>query len=156
RRVHPPVEGRRGDARRGGAGVGCYGAGSLRPDHAAGDRGAATRSDQDGVAHAGEDRRAGRRDREHRTGEAGRLRGTAPRAERHPSVRRRRPASLTVDLAAFDEMCSPTGAAALVAAAALGPTEPTFLACFERLRKHYPADLAKAALETCILRVKAA
>jgi hypothetical protein len=60
-----------------------------------------------------------------------------------------------VDLAAFEQLGSPNGTAALAAAAALGPTEPTFLACYERMRKHFPADLAKAALETAILREKA-
>jgi hypothetical protein len=62
---------------------------------------------------------------------------------------------VTVDLATFDQLCSPTGAAALAAAAELNPSGPTFLACFERLRKHVPAELAKAALETVILREKA-
>ncbi len=40
-------------------------------------------------------------------------------------------------------------------AAALSPTEYTFLAGYEKLRKKHPVALAKAALETVLLRVKA-
>ncbi len=60
-----------------------------------------------------------------------------------------------MDLAAFNSLFTPAGEAALAAAAALGPTEESFLACLTKLQKQYPADLAKAALETSILRVKA-
>jgi SAM-dependent methyltransferase len=61
-----------------------------------------------------------------------------------------------MDLPAFRSLLSPTGQAALAAATALAPSEETFLAHLQRLQKHYPAELAKAALETAILRVKAA
>lgn len=59
-----------------------------------------------------------------------------------------------MDLAAFRELLTPAGEAALAAAAALGPTEPTFLACFEKLRKRHPSALAKAAAEIVLLREK--
>jgi SAM-dependent methyltransferase len=61
-----------------------------------------------------------------------------------------------VDLSDFNELLSPTGQAALEAATALGPTEESFLAHLQRLQREYPAALAKAALETAILRKKAA
>jgi SAM-dependent methyltransferase len=61
-----------------------------------------------------------------------------------------------VDLPTFDALLTPAGQAALAAAAALSPTEETFLAHLQRLDKHYPAPLAKAALETAILRARAA
>jgi len=60
-----------------------------------------------------------------------------------------------MDLATFRELLSPHGQAALAAAAALGPTEAAYLTSFDRLRKSYPAHLAKAALETVLLRVRA-
>src|SRR5262249_16460465 len=40
-------------------------------------------------------------------------------------------------------------------AVALKPTEAGFLACFETLRKHHQPTLAKAALETALLRLRA-
>ncbi len=55
----------------------------------------------------------------------------------------------------FRQLLAPAGQAALAEAAALAPSESAFLACFETLRKHYPAELVKAALEMAILRVKA-
>jgi hypothetical protein len=61
-----------------------------------------------------------------------------------------------MDLAAFRELLTPAGQAALADAAALAPTEPAFLSCFEKLRKHYPSAMAKAALETVLLRARAA
>jgi SAM-dependent methyltransferase len=60
-----------------------------------------------------------------------------------------------MDTAAFRELLTPPGQAALAAAAALGPTEAGFLATFEKLRKSFPAGLAKAALETALLRERA-
>jgi SAM-dependent methyltransferase len=60
-----------------------------------------------------------------------------------------------MDLDTFHELLTPAGQAALADAAALAPTEPAFLAAFEKLRKSYPAPLAKAALETVLLRAKA-
>ncbi len=61
-----------------------------------------------------------------------------------------------MDLSTFQALLRPAGQAALAAAAGLAPTEETFLAHLQRLGKAYPAELAKAALETAILRVKAA
>src|SRR3954452_3693669 len=60
-----------------------------------------------------------------------------------------------MELATFQELLMPPGQVALANAAALEPSEPTFLACFEKLRKRHPAPLAKAALETVLLRVRA-
>lgn len=60
-----------------------------------------------------------------------------------------------MDLSAFDALLTSQGQAALAAAAELGPAEETFLPAFTRLQKSYPAELAKAALETVILRRKA-
>jgi SAM-dependent methyltransferase len=60
-----------------------------------------------------------------------------------------------LDLLTFETLLAPIGQAAIAAAAGLGPTETSFLADFTRLQRHYPADLARAALETVILRVKA-
>ncbi len=60
-----------------------------------------------------------------------------------------------MDLTTFQQLLTPAGAAALAEAAALTPTEARFLPCFETLRKRHPAELAKAAIETAILRTKA-
>jgi SAM-dependent methyltransferase len=60
-----------------------------------------------------------------------------------------------VDLASFTQLLTPEGQAALDAAVALEPDTATFLACFNRLSKTYPADLVRAALETAILRRRA-
>ena len=60
-----------------------------------------------------------------------------------------------MDLNAFHELLTSPGQAALAAAAALSPREETFLAHLTRLQKDYPAPLAKAALETAILRLQA-
>jgi hypothetical protein len=60
-----------------------------------------------------------------------------------------------VDLATFDRLHSPLGEPALAAAAALAPTDATLLACSDRLRKQFPPDLARAALDTALLRRKA-
>jgi len=61
-----------------------------------------------------------------------------------------------MDLATFTELLTATGRAALAAAGELRPTEATFLPCYERLRRAFPAALAKAALETVLLRARAA
>ncbi len=61
-----------------------------------------------------------------------------------------------MDLAALEQLLSPHGQTALTAAMESRPAEPAFLATFEKLRKRFPADLAKAAVETAILRGKAA
>ncbi|WP_439621969.1 THUMP-like domain-containing protein [Gemmata sp.] len=60
-----------------------------------------------------------------------------------------------MDLTTFRELLTPAGQRVLLAAAALGPTEAAFLACFEKLRKHSPPPLAKAALDTVLLRLRA-
>jgi SAM-dependent methyltransferase len=60
-----------------------------------------------------------------------------------------------IDLETFRQLLTPAGAAALAEGAALAPTEANFLACFEKLRKLHTPELAKAALETTILRAKA-
>ena len=60
-----------------------------------------------------------------------------------------------MDLGTFRQLLAPAGQAALAEATALAPTEPTFLACFEKLRKRHPEEVAKAAVETAILRAKA-
>ena len=61
-----------------------------------------------------------------------------------------------MDLNDFGELLTPAGQTALAAATALGPTEETFLAHLQRLQRGFTAALAKAALETAILRQKAA
>jgi hypothetical protein len=61
-----------------------------------------------------------------------------------------------MDLAVFDQLLSPAGERALRAATDLAPTPATLLACTGRLRKHFAPDLARAALETVLLRAKAA
>lgn len=60
-----------------------------------------------------------------------------------------------MNLATFETLLTPTGQHALAAAAELGPTEESFLPCLTRLQKHFDSELAKAALETVILRHKA-
>src|SRR5262249_12351504 len=60
-----------------------------------------------------------------------------------------------MNLDTFRLLLTPAGATALAEATALAPTEATFLACFETLRKRHPPELAKVALETAILRAKA-
>jgi SAM-dependent methyltransferase len=60
-----------------------------------------------------------------------------------------------VDLPTFHLLLTPLGQQAIAHAAELDPTEESFLAALAKLRKQYSADLAKAALETVILRRKA-
>jgi hypothetical protein len=60
-----------------------------------------------------------------------------------------------MELATFRELITPTGQAAIADAAALAPTDAAFLASFEKLRKRHAPELAKAALETVLLRRKA-
>jgi THUMP domain-containing protein/RNA cap guanine-N2 methyltransferase len=62
---------------------------------------------------------------------------------------------MAMDLATFTELLSAKGQVALTDAAALAPSEATFLGCFEKLRKHHQPALAKAALETVLLRERA-
>lgn len=61
-----------------------------------------------------------------------------------------------MELSTFDFLRTPSGEAALAVAMALSPTEARFLQCFDKLRKRYTVEIAKAALETAILRQKAA
>ena len=60
-----------------------------------------------------------------------------------------------MDLATFHSLLSRPGQTALAEVAALEPTDATFLACFESARKHHPPLLAKAAVETALLRLRA-
>jgi SAM-dependent methyltransferase len=61
----------------------------------------------------------------------------------------------TMNLETFEVLLSKTGQAALDAAMALEPREELFLSSYEKLRKKYPAPLAKAAIEMALLRRKA-
>ena len=61
-----------------------------------------------------------------------------------------------MDLPTFRELLTPAGRAAVVSATALRPTEAGFLAAFDALRKHHPPAVAKAAVETVLLRQRAA
>ena len=60
-----------------------------------------------------------------------------------------------MDLPTFQRLLTEHGQRALTAAAALRPTEETFLSILTRLQKQFDPALAKAALETVILRTKA-
>lgn len=60
-----------------------------------------------------------------------------------------------MQLASFTALLSPLGQSALVDAQGLEPKETDFLRCFTSLRRKYPDELAKAALETAILRNEA-
>jgi hypothetical protein len=61
-----------------------------------------------------------------------------------------------MDLPAFQALFTPQGEAALADAVALQPREGDFLTHFTSLSHKYPANLARAALETAILRKEAA
>lgn len=60
-----------------------------------------------------------------------------------------------MDLEEFRALLAPKGQAALEAATSLQPTEAGFLGAFEKLRKRHSPQLAKAALETVLLRERA-
>jgi hypothetical protein len=60
-----------------------------------------------------------------------------------------------MDLADFQALLTPAGQDCLAAASALAPREADFLAHLARLERQWPAPLAKAALETAILRRRA-
>lgn len=60
-----------------------------------------------------------------------------------------------MDLSTFRHLLTPVGQEAIQAAQALAPREAGFLVHFTRLSRQYPADLARAALETVLLRAKA-
>lgn len=55
----------------------------------------------------------------------------------------------------FRELLSAAGSRALAEATVLAPTDATLLACANKLRKGYSPELARAALETVLLRAKA-
>jgi hypothetical protein len=61
-----------------------------------------------------------------------------------------------MDLVTFERLRTPYGEQALAAATEWNPTDATLLTCVNRLRKWFPADLAQAAIETILLRRKAA
>lgn len=60
-----------------------------------------------------------------------------------------------MNLAIFHQLLGEQGQAALAQAARLQPSEATFLSCWNQLRKQYSSELAKAAVEMAILRIKA-
>jgi hypothetical protein len=60
-----------------------------------------------------------------------------------------------VDLSTFQVLLTPSGQEILQAATALAPRESEFLIHFQSLSRHYPPDLARAALEIGILRREA-
>ena len=61
-----------------------------------------------------------------------------------------------MDLDSFRALLTPRGRLALQSAAAFEPREVDFLAHFTTLSRQFPADLARAALETAILQIEAA
>src|SRR5258708_2041750 len=61
-----------------------------------------------------------------------------------------------MDLAGFTALFSPAGQAALAEAMELAPDEASFLSCHNRLSKRFGSDLARAALQTALLRRRAA
>lgn len=60
-----------------------------------------------------------------------------------------------MDLASFNALLTPAGQEVLAAALALVPQEADFLRCFGALSRSFPPNLARAALETAILRREA-
>ncbi len=60
-----------------------------------------------------------------------------------------------MNLPVFQTLLTPVGQEALHTAAALQPREIDFLRHFERLSRHYPRELARAALEIATLRREA-
>ncbi|MFU8771020.1 MAG: THUMP-like domain-containing protein [Anaerolineales bacterium] len=60
-----------------------------------------------------------------------------------------------MNLSDFQSLLEPDGQRCLEEAVALNPQEKDFLQHFEALSRKYPRDLARAALETAILREKA-
>lgn len=57
-----------------------------------------------------------------------------------------------MDFSTFRALISNVGQEALTAAMSLSPKEEQYLTHFQKLRRSYPSDLARAALETAILR----
>lgn len=60
-----------------------------------------------------------------------------------------------MNLSNLHSLISTLGSAAIAAARDLNPTEESFLSCLTKLHQQFDSDLAKAALETVILRKKA-
>ncbi|MCZ2341045.1 MAG: methyltransferase domain-containing protein [Bacteroidales bacterium] len=60
-----------------------------------------------------------------------------------------------MNLKSLEQLLSPTGQEALTAAGELAPTEARYPACYDRLRKHWPENIARAALDTVLLRQRA-
>ncbi|MGL4552543.1 MAG: class I SAM-dependent methyltransferase [Gemmataceae bacterium] len=60
-----------------------------------------------------------------------------------------------MDRSAFAALLTPAGQAALAEAAALAPDDGAFLACFTKLEKRYDREVARAAVETAVLRRRA-
>jgi hypothetical protein len=60
-----------------------------------------------------------------------------------------------MNLASLELLHTSAGEAALAEAMALAPDDASFLTCFGRLEKRYPPELARAALQTAILRQRA-
>ncbi len=58
-------------------------------------------------------------------------------------------------LETLQQLLTPVGASALADAAQLQPTDVSYPAAFDRLRKRFPAELARAALDQTLLRAKA-
>jgi hypothetical protein len=61
-----------------------------------------------------------------------------------------------MDLEGLERLFQPDGAAALEEAVRLEPDEPSYLSCHNRLSRRYPGVIARAALETALLRRRAA
>ena len=61
-----------------------------------------------------------------------------------------------MNLVTLEKLLSLEGRAALAAGTALQPTDTRYPACVDRLRKRFPDDLARAALDTVMLRQRAA
>jgi len=59
-----------------------------------------------------------------------------------------------MNLDILKQLQSPLGTEALAAATALSPTIQTFLQASKRLQKQYPSELARAAIDTVMLRQK--
>jgi hypothetical protein len=61
-----------------------------------------------------------------------------------------------MDLDSLQHLETPEGRRALDEAVQLAPDEATFLSCFNQLSRQHPATLARSALETALLRRRAA
>ncbi len=60
-----------------------------------------------------------------------------------------------MEISTFEKLLTPGGQRALADAVELDPTLAKFPACVDRLAKSFPRDLARAAVETVLLRQKA-